>query len=92
MPAGIAPTKTLPKREGLALLSSGLFGGKGVQLVKIQQNYRQNRAKLDDGGERTDEVRGKLQVQKFVHQKQMPGAADGQPFGNALHNAQKDCF
>ena len=33
-----------------------------------------------------------IQLDEFVHEDHMAGAADGQPFGDSLDDADDDCF
>ena len=62
--------------------------GKGPHFPPKQHHHCQDRSKLNDHEEHFLEgVRG-IQAQKLIHQQHMSGAADGQPFCDALHNAE----
>ena len=59
---------------------------------EIQHDDRQNRAELDDHLEHRFERVGHLQLDELIQQNHVPRGADGQPFGDALHDAEKQSF
>lgn len=60
--------------------------------MKIKHYDRQNRTKLDNHHEHLFESVGDVQADEFIQEDHMARAADRKPFGNALHNAEQDCF
>ena len=81
-----------PKPPGLLFPRRVLARVEGVQLAEEQSAYRQDRSQLDHHVEHALEFLGHVQVYKFVQQNQVPRGGNGQPFGDALHNAEEDGF
>ena len=58
--------------------------------MEKQHNDGQNSAQLNHHIEHLLELLGNLQIDKFVQQNQMARGGNGQPFGDALHNAEEN--
>ena len=70
-----------------------LFGHfEGPELGEVQQHNRQNRAELNDHLEHGLKRIGHLQLNELIQQNHVSRRADGQPLGNALHNAEEQCL
>ena len=62
------------------------------QFLEIEHHDCQNRSKLDHHIKHLHKSITLLQLYKLIHQNQMSGTADRQPFGNPLYNSKKDYF
>ena len=63
---------------------------KRPQLVPVQYNNCQNRAKLDHHQEKFHKCLGYIQLDKLIHKDHMSGTTDRKPLGDSLHNTEKD--
>lgn len=66
--------------------------GEGIQFVKINDDYGEDGAELNHIEEHFLECLGKVQLDELFNQDHMSGAADWQPFGDTLNDAEDDCF
>lgn len=66
-----------------------LFGRERVELMEEQQADGKNRTKLDDHQKHVPEFFGHVELDKLVHQDHVTGGRNGQPFGDALNQAQE---
>jgi hypothetical protein len=62
---------------------------KRPQPVPEYDDHREDRAELDDDVEHFQKGVRRLHPQEFPREDQVPGAGDGQPFGDALEDAQQ---
>lgn len=79
-----------PKPQN-ALLHDGLFlvlPLEGEKLLPEEDDHRENGAQLNDDVEHFLEGVALAEGQVFVQQDKMPGAGYGQPFGDALNDAE----
>ena len=74
----------------VALGGNALFGREGVQLVEKQQQHRKNSTQLDHHLEHLIKGCSHIQLDKLIQQNHMSCGGDGQPFGDALHNAEQN--
>ena len=63
---------------------------KRPQLVPVQYNNCQDRAKLDHHQEKFHKCLGYIQLDELIHKDHMSGTADRKPLGDSLHNTEKD--
>ena len=63
---------------------------KRPQLVPVQYNNCQDRAKLDHHQEKFHKCLGYIQLDKLIHKDHMSGTTDRKPLGDSLHNTEKD--
>lgn len=68
------------------------FEMEGEQLVPEQDHHGQDGTQLDDHQVHVHEGWTDIQLDEFVEQDHVSGAADGQPLGDPLHNAEEDGF
>ena len=61
----------------------------GPQFVKVQHHHGQNGTQLDDYPEHTHKCIAQLELNDLLQQDHVAGAGDGQPFGDALHDAHE---
>ena len=76
-----------PQRHGIGLQAQTT--GKRPKLVEIQHHHRHNRPQLDHDQKHLPKLGRHVQRHKLVQQNHMPCRTDGQPLGNALHNAEQ---
>ena len=76
----------------LAVVAHGPAVAEGPKLAPEQHHHRQNGPELDDHVEHFLEGVRHAQRDKLIRQNEVPRAGDGQPFRNALHNAQNGRF
>ena len=60
--------------------------------MKIDHHHGQDRPELDDHIEHLYKGFALFQLDKLLHQDQMPCAADGKPLCNPFHNPQNNDF
>ncbi len=60
--------------------------------MKIKEDHRHDGSQLDDHEEHFDKSGRGVQFDELIDQNHMAGAANGQPFGNSLHDSQDDCL
>ena len=60
--------------------------------MEKQHNDSQNGSQLNHHIEHTAKFVGHIQVDKFIQQNQVSGGGNGQPLGDALHNAEENGF
>ena len=65
---------------------------KGPQLAPEQHHHRHDGTQLDDHPEHGHELFTCIEFDDLLQQDHMTGGRDGEPFGNALHNAHQDRF
>ena len=78
-----------PQAPGAALLLGGFRAREGIELVEEEHAHRQDRAKLDHDQEHVPEVARDVKRHELVEQQHVAGRGDGQPFGDALHEAKE---
>ena len=78
-----------PQLPGGLLSGGGFLGIKGIELVEENDDDRQNGAQLDDHIEHGLEFLGGLELDEFVQQDDVTGGGHGQPFGDALDDAEE---
>ena len=84
-----------PQTPRALLLDGVLLRRERVQLVEVQDEHGHDGAQLDDHEEQGQKLVGHLQLHELVHEDHMAGRGDGQPFGDALHDADEEglqCF
>ena len=80
-------------------LPDGRFGAdaamaqaEGPELIPEQHHHSQNGTQLDDHAEHGHEFLAGVELDHLLHQDHVAGGRDGQPLGDALHNAHQDGF
>ena len=58
--------------------------------MEKQHQHGQNGAQLDHIAVHIHKLGGDIQFDKFIHQDEMAGGADGQPLGDAFHHAKEE--
>ena len=81
-----------PQLPGLLFLLVGLAWGEGIQLVKEQDDHRQNRSQLNHHVKHALEFLGHIQGDELVQKNQVAGGGNGQPLRHALHDAKENRF
>ncbi len=87
-----------PERPRLLFFNRCLTASERPQTIPEEDHHGKDCAELDDHLKHLPEFRrqfrvvGKPERQPLVQQNQMPGGTDGQPLGNALHDAVKQGF
>ena len=71
-------------RQGVGV---GFFLVKRPEIFPVDHNDRKNCTQLNDHIEHFFKCIAGIQFQEGIHQNQVSGAADGQPFGHTLDNA-----
>ena len=64
----------------------------GPELVPEQHHHRKDGTQLDDHAEHGHELFAGVEMDELFHQDHMAGGRDGQPLGDALHDAHQDGF
>lgn len=64
----------------------------GPELVPEQNHHRKDGTQLDDHAEHGHELFTCIELDELLHKDHMTGGRDGQPLGDALHNAHQDGF
>ena len=64
----------------------------GPELIPEQHHHSQNGTQLDDHAEHGHKLLAGVELDHLLHQDHVTGGRDGQPLGNALHNAHQDGF
>lgn len=77
-----------PERKRVAFFDLRLFGGERVQFMEIQDDDSQDGPELNDNQKHLFERGGSVELDEFIGQDHMAGAADRQPLRDALDDAQ----
>ena len=64
----------------------------GPELVPEQDHHREDGTQLDDHAEHGHELFTCIELDELLHKDHVTGGRDGQPLGDALHNAHQDGF
>ena len=81
-----------PKAPRATLFSVSFLRREGIELVKIEQDDRHDSAQLDDHEEEREELIAHVELHEFIDQDHVARRRDGEPFGNAFNDANKECF
>ena len=81
-----------PQVPGLLLFGGRLAGSEGVQLMEKQHDDSHNGTQLDDHVKHGLEFFRNIQIDELIQQNQMTRGRNGQPLGDALHNAEENGF
>ena len=79
-----------PQPPRAALLGRRLSRRERVQLMEVQDEHGHDGAQLDDHQEQLQELRRHVQLHELVHENHVARGRDGQPFGDALHDADEE--
>ena len=69
-----------------------LLQAKGPQLAPEQHHHGHDGTQLDDHAEHGHELLAGVELDHLLQQNHMAGGRNGQPFGDALHDAHQDRF
>ena len=81
-----------PQVPGGPLLGRGFFRAEWVQALEEQHNDRQDGPQLNDHLEHGVKFIADAELHELVQQNEVAGGGNGQPFGDALHDAKKNGF